>query len=107
MWALCELRQGDILQTHGLFRNKLAAVVSLTQWMEDHNQPSSWWKMVELLPNVQNPNLDVGDRCRICVWCDWENDNAVDVMGVYRMDEHIPNIIVGHALVWTDDVVLQ
>lgn len=107
MWAVCELRQGDILQTHGLFRNKLAAMVCLTQWMDENAQPSSWWKMVEVLPNVQNPNLQAGDQCRICVWCNWEDDNAVDVLGVFGMEQDIPNVMLGNASVWTDDVVLM
>lgn len=106
MWAVCELRRGDIAQTYALCSNKNVAYLRLAQLMEQYNHPYSWWKIIEVSPNAWNPNVQVGDLCKVAIWCNWEDDNQIEVVRIFTMNENVPADLLENAFVWIDEVVL-
>lgn len=107
MWAVIELRRGDIIQTYGVYANQHPAEMRLIQLMNQYNHPDSWWKIVMVPNEVLNPNVDINQMCKIAVWCNWEDDNSIQVLGMYTLEQEIPQEIQMDELAWVDEVLLR
>jgi hypothetical protein len=108
MWAVVELRGGDIVQTHALYVQREHAQLRLLNLMLQYqNQPDAWWKIVEVPPALHNPNVSVGERCSVVVECDWEHDNRIRIVGIYGPNQHMDLNGYQHYLIWVDEVELQ
>lgn len=107
MWAVMELRRGDILQTYAVYRDKQHAELRMIQLMNQYNHPDSWWKLADVPNDVVNPNVDVNQSCKIAVWCNWEDDNAIQILGIYTLEQEIPEEVQMDDDVWVDEVLLR
>lgn len=104
MWAVVELRRGDIVQTYGVYVNRHPADMRMVQLMHQYHHNDSWWKVVTVPNELINPNVEINDLFRIAVRCNWDDDNAIEVVGMYTMQQHLPE---EDAYVWTDEVILR
>lgn len=104
MWAVCELRRGDILMTHALCPTKMLAHARMADHMENNNFPDVWWKILEVPPNVIHPPMHVGHLYKVAVWCDWEEDNATRVVGIFDENQPLSDNLLEDEMVWVDQV---
>lgn len=104
MWVVCELRRGDILMTHALCPTKMLAFGRLMDKMETNPYQDVWWKILEVPPNAVHTPMIAGTLYKVAVWCDWEEDNATRVVGIFDENEPIPDNLREDELIWVDQV---
>lgn len=109
MYAIVELRRGDIVQTWALTRSWEVATEHLATLMS--NLPPnatrlSWWKIVDFDMPDNLFNMPVGTLLYTAVEVDWEDDNEARVVGVFDQLERVPQDVHDADDVWIDRVPL-
>lgn len=103
MYLVVELRRGDIAQTWAVAQSLETArerVGSLMAGAIDNL--TSWWKIVEF--DAPAMHLQDGTQVYVAVKVNWEEDNEIEVYGLYEQLELIPDGFRGDDDVWIDQV---
>jgi hypothetical protein len=95
MFAVIELRRGDIAQTWAVCEQYNDACHKLSSLMAIISIPTSWWKIVEFNTNAIAPFY-------IVINVEWDSDNMVNVLGCYQMLNMIPNNYRNSNCYWID-----
>ncbi len=109
MYALLELRRGDIVQTWALTRSWEVATQHLASLMSNLPPAAtrlSWWKIVEFDMPDNLFNVPVGTLLYTAVEVDWEDDNEVRIVGVFDQLERVPQEVHESEDIWIDHVRL-
>jgi hypothetical protein len=95
MFAVIELRRGDIAQSWAVCEHYIDACHRLYNLMTTISTPTSWWKIVEFNTNAIAPFY-------IVINVEWESDNQVTVLGCYQTLDMIPNNYRNSNRYWID-----
>ena len=109
MYAIVELRRGDIVQTWALTRSWEVATERLAALMSNLPPAAtrlSWWKIVDFDMPDNLFNVAVGTLLYAAVEVDWEDDNETRVVGVFDQLERIPRDVHDSDDIWIDHVPL-